>query len=130
MRILNNLTLMFVLFILGCSNGNSPENIAVEYTKAYHQCDFTKAMSFCSPKMRQTMQKEADFFMQQQLEKGVGKVNPRVSIIESEISKDGMKADVKLALGKSAIIEIGEGKTIEILIKLIKKDSVWYIGTE
>ena len=76
------------------------------------------------------MQKEADFFMQQQLEKGVGKVNPRVSIIESEISKDGMKADVKLALGKSAIIEIGEGKTIEILIKLIKKDSVWYIGTE
>ena len=79
---------MFVLFILGCSNGNSPENIAVEYTKAYHQCDFTKAMSFCSPKMRQTMQKEADFFMQQQLEKGVGKVNPRVSIIESEISKN------------------------------------------
>lgn len=125
MKLTNKLMLLGILFTMGCSGGNTPESVAVEFTKAVHQCDFKKAQKYCSKETKSAMERQAVLFERELKGISMEITKPEVSVVDCTVSDDNAEAEVRLAIKNSSIIQRRGDAPVEITVDLVNEDGKW-----
>lgn len=125
MKLFKSLFVLFALILWGCSSNNTPEGVAADFAKAVHQCDFKKALKYCSKNSKGTMEKQMAMFEEMQKAYPIEITRPGVSVVSCEIAEDNMSASVSVSVKNSSIIQKRDNEAIEITINLVKEDGKW-----
>lgn len=128
-RVLNLLTISFVLSIMSCSMGNTPENVAVEFMEAFHSFNFDKAMELCTNDTKGAMARQKEFLERGQEKESLEITKPKVSFVESEWAEDGESAVVRVTVENSILMPKNKNadRLPEIRVDLVKEDGKWRV---
>lgn len=127
MKLFKSLFVLFALILWGCSGNNTPEGVAVDFKKAVHQCDFKKALKYCSKDSKEAMEKELAVFEEIQKAYPMEITKPEVSVVSCEVAEDNMSASVNVAVKNSSIIQKGDNEAVEFTVNLVKEDGKWMV---
>lgn len=128
-KILNWLTISFVLIVMSCSIGNTPENVAVEFMEAFHSFNFDKAIELCTNDTKEAMARQKEFLERGMEQEPLEITDPKVSFIESEWAEDGESAVVRVTVENSVLMpkNKNEDRLPEIRVDLVKEEGEWRV---
>lgn len=133
MKLISKFMLLSVLFIIGCSGGNTPESVALEFAEAYYRLDFDGARKYCTKhsqsKLEKTIRFIEEFREKAASENKVEELDePKIAFQNCEISEDGEKAVVHLSVESVLMFKMKskEGPS-DVRFELMKEDGKWKV---
>lgn len=124
-RFLNLLMVAFVWMMTGCSVSNTPEAVALEFTKALHKTEFDEAMEYCTEDTKAVVIMQKEYFEKEQKKNPVEITNPDVSIVSCEVAEDEKTAIVKVSVKNSCMSEKKNDAPLEFKLNMVKVDGKW-----